>query len=65
MKAELTRRELEILRHLSNGLTNSQIAGKLNLSIFTIETHRKKINLKLGAHSTATMLKAAWRNGLL
>jgi len=40
---ELTAREIEILLFLTRGLTNKEIADKLNISIHTVITHRKKL----------------------
>lgn len=44
---KLTKRELQILRRIGNGETSYIIAEKLNLSLSTIETHRKNIRKKL------------------
>lgn len=53
----LTKREFEIITLIKNGLTNQQIADKLFLSIYTIETHRKNIMHKLGLNSPAALMK--------
>jgi len=55
----LTRREKEILSLLIDGLTGPQIAEKLFLSPFTIETHRKNLMQKLNCNSTQQLLKVA------
>lgn len=55
----LTRREKEILHLLGEGLTGPQIAGKLFLSAYTVETHRKNLMQKLNARSTQMLLKIA------
>ncbi len=47
LKHQLTKRELEILKALKKGFTSEQIAQNLNLSYFTVETHRKNVNQKL------------------
>jgi DNA-binding NarL/FixJ family response regulator len=44
---QLTKREIEILRVLKKGFTTEQVAKDLNLSFYTVETHRKNINQKL------------------
>ena len=62
---QLTEREMEILLLIAAGLTNTKIAAELNISEYTVETHRKNINSKLGANSTATLLMAAKSNGLI
>ncbi|MFT3979522.1 MAG: response regulator transcription factor [Ferruginibacter sp.] len=61
----LTRREKEILQLLYDGLTGPQIAGKLFLSPFTVETHRKNLMQKLGSNSTQMMLRYAKENKLI
>lgn len=43
----LTKRELEVIKALKKGLTTEQIATTLNLSYYTVETHRKNINQKM------------------
>ena len=53
----LSKRELEIMKLLKEGLTNKQIAEKLFLSIFTVETHRKNIMQKLDLKSPAALIK--------
>jgi DNA-binding CsgD family transcriptional regulator len=49
----LTRRELEILRHMASGATNAQIATRLVLSEGTVKSHVKHILRKLGAVNRA------------
>ncbi len=53
----LTKRELEILRLIRDNHTNQEMADKLFLSIYTIETHRKNIMQKLGVHKPAALIK--------
>ena len=48
----LTKREIDILRHLKNGMTNKAIATVLYLSKYTVDTHRKNIMQKLQLKST-------------
>jgi len=55
----LTRREKEILQLLNEGLNGPQIAEKLFLSVYTIETHRKNLMQKLNVSSTNLLLKVA------
>jgi DNA-binding NarL/FixJ family response regulator len=61
----LTAREIEILRHIANGLTNQAIAGKLFLSPVTVDTHRKNMLAKLQVKNTAALIKYAADHGLL
>ncbi len=61
----LTTRELEIIRYIAEGLTNHEIAGKLFLSIVTVDTHRKNILAKLHLKNTASLVKYAADHKLL
>jgi two-component system, NarL family, nitrate/nitrite response regulator NarL len=61
----LTKREIEIIGHISNGLTNNEIAAKLFLSTVTVDTHRKNILAKLGLKNTASLVRYAMENKLL
>ena len=55
----LTPREKEILQLISEGYTNPQIAEKIFLSPFTVDSHRKNLMAKLGVKNTATLIKLA------
>ncbi len=55
----LTRRENEILQLLQEGCSGPQIAQQLNLSPYTIETHRKNLMQKLGTSTTQQLLNKA------
>ncbi len=57
--ATLTSREHEVLRLVAHGKTSKQIAADLNLSVFTVNTHRKHVCKKLGLHSTAQLVAYA------
>jgi DNA-binding NarL/FixJ family response regulator len=61
----LTKRELEILKLIAEGVTNKKIAGQLSISVKTVETYRSRILQKLGMHSTADLIKYAIKTGLL
>ncbi|MDP4147826.1 MAG: response regulator transcription factor [Bacteroidota bacterium] len=54
----LTRREVEILQLLGKGLTSQEIAGRLFLSVYTIDTHRKNMLQKFNVHNTQALLNA-------
>jgi DNA-binding NarL/FixJ family response regulator len=56
-KYRLSRRETQILKMISDGMLNRDIAEKLSLSIQTIETHRKNIHLKLQVTSRVELIK--------
>lgn len=58
-KKPLTKRELQILRLIGNGESSNLIARTLNLSISTIETHRKNIRKKLRLSGKGKLLKFA------
>src|SRR5260370_34934275 len=47
----LTTREREVLQLLAEGKTNKEVASVLNLSLYTVETHRSNIFQKLNLHS--------------
>lgn len=55
----LSDRELEIFRMIGSGMGTGDIAKKLNISVNTIESHRKKIKDKLGIHKGSELVKAA------
>jgi DNA-binding NarL/FixJ family response regulator len=61
----LTRREKEILGLLENGLTGPQIAAKLFLSPYTVETHRKNLMQKFNANNLQQLLKLARESRLI
>lgn len=60
----LSKREKEILLFIKEGLTNQQIADKLFLSIYTVETHRKNIMQKLNLKSSAALFKFIAENNI-
>jgi DNA-binding CsgD family transcriptional regulator len=61
----ITLREKEVLRLIEEGLSTSQIAERLSLSVNTIETHRKKVYKKLGVGRVAEALKVAKNQGII
>ena len=61
----LTTREIEIIRHIADGLTNTEIAAKLFLSPGTVDTHRKNMLAKLQLKNTASLVKYAAEHKLL
>jgi len=60
----LTEREREVLQLIAEGHSNKEMAGRLCLSVYTVETHRKRIVEKLGLHGTADLILYAVRKGL-
>jgi len=63
--ADLTARELEVLKLIAEGLTNSEISDQLFTSKRTIETHRQNIIAKTQAKNTAALIKLAVSRGLI
>jgi two-component system, NarL family, response regulator NreC len=61
----LTSREREILQRLAEGASNKEIAGSLNLSPYTVETHRRNLQEKLNLHSFAELILYAVRKGII
>ncbi len=61
----LTNREQSILLQLAQGLSNKEVALKLDISVRTVETHRRNIKRKLGISSTAGLTRYALEHGVL
>jgi two-component system response regulator NreC len=61
----LTTRELEVLRLIAQGYTNSQAAELLHISIRTVEYHRSNLTAKLNLHSRVELMKYAEEKGLI
>jgi two-component system, NarL family, nitrate/nitrite response regulator NarL len=62
--SELTRRELEVLWLLADGLDQDTIAERLVISRATVATHIQRILKKLGVHSRAQAVAVAYQEGL-
>lgn len=65
IKDPLTRREMEILKLICDGLSSKDICEKLFISINTVETHRKRILLKLNAKNSVGVVKYALENHMI
>jgi len=61
----LTDREREVLTLIAEGLTNQEIAGRLYISIKTVQTHRAHIMEKLNLHDRTELVRYAIRKGLI
>lgn len=61
----LTHREKEILHLLSEGMTSNEIAGRLFLSNYTVDTHRKNMLQKFNVHNTQSLINAVRKLGIL
>jgi two-component system response regulator NreC len=61
----LTPREREILQLLAEGKTNKDVANMLNLSVYTVDTHRGNLMEKLNLHSLPELILYAVRKGII
>lgn len=64
-REQLTNREQTILLQLAQGRSNKEVAQALDISVRTVETHRKNIKRKLGISSTAGLTRYAMEHGVL
>jgi DNA-binding NarL/FixJ family response regulator len=64
-KDRLTPREREVVQLLAEGKSSKEVAGVLNLSVKTAETHRTNVMRKLDLHSVADLVRYAVRNNLV
>lgn len=65
IKEPLTRRELEILKLICDGHSSKDIGGQLFISINTVETHRKRILMKLNVKNSVGVVKYAMENNII
>jgi len=63
--AGLTRRELEVLALLSEGLTVKQCAERLRLAASTVDNHKVRLMRKLNVHKVVDLVRLAVREGLV
>lgn len=61
----LTERELDVLRHMATGATNTEIAGALFVSEATVKTHVGSVFSKLGVRDRAGAIVFAYRHGIV
>jgi two-component system response regulator NreC len=61
----LSAREVEVLRLIAQGHTNTEIARQLFLSVRTVESHRAHIQRKTGRQTRADLVAYAQRHGLV
>ncbi len=61
----LSEREIEVIRLISDGFSNKEIAEKIFLSTHTVNTHRKNIMNKLGIKNTAGIVIYAFRENII
>jgi DNA-binding NarL/FixJ family response regulator len=62
---DLTERELEVLVEVGRGLSNADIAARLNISAATAKTHVSRLLMKLHAHDRAQLVVAAYESHLI
>ena len=62
---DLTQRQVEILQLIAEGRTSKEIAHILEISTKTVDFHRARIMARLGAHSTAEMVRTAVEQNLI
>lgn len=63
--SDLSTRELDVLRHLAQGLSNKQIAVRLQVGVETVKTHISSILHKLDATDRTEAVAVALRRGLI
>ena len=62
---KLTARQKQILMMIAEGQSTKQIAGNLNISVKTVETHRSQLSERLNIHDVAGLVRFAIRTGLI
>jgi two-component system nitrate/nitrite response regulator NarL len=62
--SQLSRREREVLALIAEGLSNKEIATRLDIGVRTTETHRERIMRKLGIHTIAGLTRFAIQHGV-
>ncbi|MEZ4687435.1 MAG: response regulator transcription factor [Bacteroidia bacterium] len=65
LPSQLTARELEILKHIANGHSNTEIGDILYISARTVDTHRTNLMRKLDVHNIAGLIRFAFKHGLV
>lgn len=65
LASSLTHREREVVQQVAEGRINKEIAGRLNISVKTVETHRATAMRKLKLRTTADLVRYAVRNQLI
>ena len=61
----LTRREIEVLHLLADGLSSREVAGRLKIGFKTATSHRNNILTKLGVHDTVLAVRWGIRKGII
>ncbi|MGZ2372002.1 response regulator [Ancylomarina sp. YFZ004] len=61
----LTKREIEIIKLLANDLSNHQVSDELNISLRTVETHRRNLMQKLNLKSAVALVRFAIKHNMI
>jgi len=61
----LTQREREVMQLIAEGKSNKEVARQLDLSVKTVESHRRNLMVKLSIHETAGLVRHAMKLGLI
>ncbi len=61
----LTAREMDVVKEVARGLTNTEIGAELFLSLSTVKTHLASVQGKIGARNRVETAAWAWRNGVV
>jgi len=64
-KIVLSDREKEVLNLICKGQSNNEIADELNISVYTVDQHRRNLLLKTDAKNTAQLVMTAFKEGLV
>ena len=64
-KIALSDREKEVLDLICKGQSNNEIADELNISVYTVDQHRRNLLLKTDAKNTAQLVMTAFKEGLV
>lgn len=65
VKRTLTKREMEVLKLITQGLTNQQMADEMYISVRTVEVHKSNIMRKLKIDNTAELVKYAIKHNII
>ena len=63
--SELTKREIQIIECISEGMSNKEIGSKLHISHRTVDTHRTNIMRKTKSHNASMLIRYAFENKII
>ena len=64
-RRQLSRREIEVLRYLAEGLSTADVCDRMQLSVNTVRNHVQSAIRRLGAHSKLEAVAIAQREGII